>query len=147
MVFVGKAQELNHDLLRPERAVLKAQGVDGGALIVHPFDPQRLYLSTRNGLRISHNGGVSWAAPVLGAGAEHELWRTTSRACVVNGKSERAWERLSAGTQTPCIGPNSEWYFLFADPVDHRILYKGGVNLCRSTDKRRQLPASAWGAS
>jgi photosystem II stability/assembly factor-like uncharacterized protein len=194
------------------RQDLQPQGVDGGALIVHPFDPQRLYLSTRNGLRISHNGGVSWAAPVLGAGAiveslvqdrlapdhllatvvnspaagvyetfnggltaaswhklqgcaegplpaiasnasawvarsgvtqwvsiktgaEHELWRTTSRACVVNGKPERAWERLSAGTQTPCIGPNSEWSFLFADPVDDRILYKGGINLCRSTDR------------
>jgi photosystem II stability/assembly factor-like uncharacterized protein len=191
---------------------LMPQGIDGGAFIVHPLDPQRLYLTTRNGLRISRNGGATWIAPVLGAGGiveslvpsrsnpnsllatvvespaagvyetidgglaptswrklqgcpegpipiipatkagawvarsgvtqwisikngtQHELWRTSSRACVVNGRFERVWQRLSSGDQTPCIGSTSAWSFLFADPTNNQILYKGGINLCRSTD-------------
>jgi photosystem II stability/assembly factor-like uncharacterized protein len=200
--------QLNREDLRP-------RGPDGGAFIVHPSDPQRLYLTTENGLRISRNGGVSWGAPVVGLGGtveslvqdrsdpnfllatvvnsmdaglfegsgggltagswrklqgcpeaplppippkaglwvaqsgvtqwlsikngdEHELWRTSSRACIVNGRFERFWERLSSGDQTPCIGPGndtpSEWSFLHADPTNDRIVYKAGQHLCRSTD-------------
>src|SRR5262249_27972584 len=46
---------------------LQPIGNDGGALIVHPLNPQRLYLTTRKGLRISRNGGVAWDPPVVGS--------------------------------------------------------------------------------
>src|SRR5262249_46153091 len=195
---------------------LNAQPNDGGAFFIHPQDPQRVYLTTTKGLRISQNGGSTWDPAVLAptgivqslartvgdpnsliatvvgsaeagvwetddgglsaaswrklqgcadgpipaiptsgvsvwvarsgvtqwlsikSGGSHELWRTSSRACVVNGRFERGWERLSAGDNVGCITDDdnalSNWSFLFADPHDNRLVYKAGIHLCRSTD-------------
>jgi photosystem II stability/assembly factor-like uncharacterized protein len=92
--------------------------------------------ATGAGAWFAHSGVTQWLS--IKVGPSHELWRTSSRACVVNGRFERVWEKLSAGDQVPCItkDPNrrSNWSFLIADPIDHNVLYKGGTNLCRSTD-------------
>ena len=83
-------------------------------------------------LWVAQSGVTQWIS--IKNGTEHELWRTSSRACVVNGRFERVWQQLSAGDQTPCISPHSHWSFLFADPTDKQLVYKAGINLCRSTD-------------
>lgn len=92
--------------------------------------------ATGVGAWVTRSGVTQWLS--IKNGTSHELWRTSSRACVVNGRFERVWEQLSSGDQVPCItkDPNrrSSWSFLFADPNDNKILYKGGTNLCRSTD-------------
>ena len=90
------------------------------------------------GLWVAQSGVTQWIS-IKKPNNVHELWRTSSRACVVKGKFERVWQLLSAGDDVQCIGPkaagvSSEWSYLAADPVNHSILYKGGVHLCRSTD-------------
>jgi photosystem II stability/assembly factor-like uncharacterized protein len=85
---------------------------------------------------VTQSGVTEWLG--IKSGNAHELWRTSSRACVVNGRFERVWERQSSGEQVPCItsdvNARSNWSFLFADPTDKQIVYKAGIHLCRSTD-------------
>jgi hypothetical protein len=94
---------------------------------------------------VTQSHGTEWIsdrAAVLDAngktiGIDHELWRTTSQTCTVNGFPEHGWQLLSSGFNTPCIGNSSSpssWSFLHADPTNPNILYKAGVHLCRSTD-------------
>lgn len=108
----------------------KLQGCPGAPLPAIP--------STGVGLWVAQSGVTQWVS-LKKPGDVHELWRTSSSACLVNGRFERVWQLLSSGNATPCVGPasagvNSEWSYLAADPKNSQILYKGGVHLCRSTD-------------
>jgi hypothetical protein len=108
----------------------RLQGCQGAPLPAIP--------STGVGLWAAQSGVTQWVS-LKKPGDVHELWRTSSRACLVNGRFEREWQLLSSGNNTPCIGPaaagvSSEWSYLAADPKNHQILYKGGVHLCRSMD-------------
>ncbi len=85
------------------------------------------------GLWVAQSGTTKWIS--VKNGLQHDLWRTTSLTCRVQGNPEQGWELLSSGTDTPCVGaPDSTWSYLYADPRDSSILYKGGIKLCRSTD-------------
>jgi len=87
------------------------------------------------GAWFAHSGETHWLSIMVGP--SHELWRTTPHKCVQPNTFEHVWQRLSAGDRVPCImeeGRRSNWSFLIADPTDDKVLYKGGVNLCRSTD-------------
>lgn len=234
------------------RGDLRPTGAEGAAMIVHATDAQRLYLATRNGLRISTDGGTTWplvplggsakiesflqgagpnnffatvvdaksgapaaafgiyetsdggltaqswrklsgcpgaALPAIGfetgvwfarsgetqwvailndsnGAARHEIWRSTRRGClggistsialriqpgigaVETALSERVWERVSLSTKeapAACIGTpqNSRWSYLAADPTDANILFKAGIDLCRSTDGGRTFSVVA----
>ncbi|HXP86429.1 MAG TPA: hypothetical protein VN841_17000 [Bryobacteraceae bacterium] len=95
---------------------------------------------------VAQSGATLWVG--VKNGTQHQLWRSSGQPCfVIAGGSAglgpaigpilplgRAWELLSSGDQTPCIGPVSEWSYLKADPTNPSLLYKGGVRLCRSTD-------------
>ena len=109
------------------RQDLQPQGVDGGALIIHPFDPQRLYLSTRNGLRISPMAALagqrhcwararSWGSLVqdrLAPDACSPPWSARrQRACMRHstavlprfGTSFGAAQRDRSGNRVECVG-------------------------------------------
>jgi len=102
---------------------------------------------------VAQSGATLWVS--VKNGTQHDLWRSSGVGfCFLIAAAEtsapapgilpilfgRTWQHLSSGDQTPCIGPGfnnemqSESSFLKADPTNANILYKSGVNLCRSTD-------------
>jgi hypothetical protein len=98
------------------------------------------YFSQKGQIWVTEASGTQWISD-KDENQDHELWRTLPETCTVNGYPEHGWQLLSQGAATPCIGPNadpdgnnSEWSFLHADPANPAIVYKAGVNLCRSTD-------------
>ncbi len=98
------------------------------------------YFSQKGLIWVTEAGGTQWISD-KDETQNHELWSTLPETCTVNGYPEHAWQLLSHGDATPCIGPkadpdgnSSEWSFLHADPTNSAIVYKAGVNLCRSTD-------------
>lgn len=48
---------------------LRAIGHDGGCLLVHPTNPNIMYLTSRNGIYRSNNGGVGWNPVLTGGGS------------------------------------------------------------------------------
>ncbi len=86
------------------------------SLAIDPQDPQRLYLATTHGLRVSGDGGMSWQrATALGLGAvpiRHLLLQarspTTAYAATSQGVArylsvEERWETLDAGLPTRSV--------------------------------------------
>ncbi|MFI5107886.1 MAG: hypothetical protein ACHP78_03460, partial [Terriglobales bacterium] len=74
-----------------------------GLLPPSPFNEVRLYLSTRNGLRISRDGGVTWLPPVLGDGAiiqslvQDRLFPNHLLATVVTSPAAGVYETFTGG--------------------------------------------------
>jgi photosystem II stability/assembly factor-like uncharacterized protein len=66
-----------------------------------------------------------------------ELWRSTSRICQINGFTEQAWEKVPLGDTCGKFGNN--FSYLFAHPNDPSIVFKGGQDLCRSTQSGSKL--------
>lgn len=59
------------------------------------------------------------------------LWRTTPRTCTFpDGFVEHKWEEVTLRDE--CAQYKNNWGYLFAHPDDPKILFKGGVELCRS---------------
>jgi len=59
------------------------------------------------------------------------LWRSTSDTCNIGGFTEHGWEQVSIGA--PCNDFTNQWSYLFAHPSDPTVVFKGGVDLCRSS--------------
>jgi len=81
---------------------------------------------------ISESRGRRWVSirdKTPGA-AKAEIWRSTNRICELNGFTEHAWEKVSLSGD--CARPANHFSYLFAHPTDPLILFKGGVELCRS---------------
>lgn len=86
------------------------------SLAIDPQDPQRLYLATTDGLRVSGDGGSSWqraAALGLGAAQIRDLllqahsptvaYAATSQGVVRYLSTEERWETLDAGLPTQSV--------------------------------------------
>ncbi len=82
---------------------------------------------------ISESGGQMWVSFRAGAADNDQLglWRTTSATCIVNGWPEHGWQQVSL--PNPCDQFVNHWSYLYAHPTDSRIIFKGGIGLCRST--------------
>ena len=59
------------------------------------------------------------------------LWRSTSQTCNINGFVEHGWEQVKL---TACNDYGDEFSYVFAHPTDPTVVFKGGINLCRSTE-------------
>jgi hypothetical protein len=70
-------------------------------------------------------------------GGEAQLWRSTSRTCTRNGFTEHEWERVPLGDTCGTFGNN--FSYLFAHPNDPSVVFKGGQDLCRSTQSGSNL--------
>ncbi len=69
--------------------------------------------------------GTSSDSPSFG------LWRSTSETCNIGGFTEHAWQQISISG--PCNDYTNQWSYLFAHPDDPTVVFKGGVDLCRSS--------------
>jgi len=58
------------------------------------------------------------------------LWRSTSQTCNIGGFVEHGWEQV---TLTACNDYDDEFSYVFAHPTDPTVVFKAGVNLCRSS--------------
>jgi hypothetical protein len=79
---------------------------------------------------ITESHGTKW---VSFKGSSIELWRSTGRPCQLAGGQEDSWEQVPLAR--PCSDPTNQWSFLVAHPADPAVLFKGGVDLCRSGDR------------
>jgi len=86
------------------------------SLAIDPQDPQRLYLATTHGLRVSGDGGTSWQrATALGLGAAQirdlllqahsptVAYAATSQGVARYLSTEERWEALDAGLPTQSV--------------------------------------------
>ncbi len=82
---------------------------------------------------ITESHGTQWVSfrgkrtdsPNLG------LFRSTSDTCTVNGFVEHGWQQVSINGG--CNDYNNNWSYLFAHPGDPTVVFKGGIDLCRSS--------------
>ena len=82
---------------------------------------------------IAESHGSIWVSYRAGAADNDQLGilRSTSVTCTVNGFPENGWQTVSLSSD--CSAFTNNWSYLFVDPNDPSIVYKGGVNLCRIT--------------
>lgn len=82
---------------------------------------------------ISESQGAMWVSFRAGSADNDQLgfFSSTAATCTVNGFTEHGWQKvtLSGG----CSDFLNNWSYLFVDPNDPSIIYKGGVGLCRIT--------------
>lgn len=81
---------------------------------------------------ITESRGRRWVSirDVTKGAEKAEIWRSTNRICQINGFTEHAWEKVSLSGD--CARPANHFSYLFAHPTDPLILFKGGIELCRS---------------
>lgn len=60
-----------------------------------------------------------------------ELWRSSTRRCEMNGFTDHSWEKVPLSGA--CGTFENNFSYLFAHPDDSTLVFKGGVELCRST--------------
>ena len=59
------------------------------------------------------------------------LWRSTGETCTVGGFPEHGWQQVNI--PAPCNDFTNQWSYVFAHPTDPTVVFKGGVDLCRSS--------------
>lgn len=79
---------------------------------------------------ISFRGRVT-DSPNLG------LWRSTGETCTVGGFPEHGWQQVSIPAR--CNDFTNQWSYVFADPYDPTVVFKGGVDLCRSSSSGENM--------
>jgi hypothetical protein len=79
---------------------------------------------------IAESQGSKWVS--LRTTTSAALWRTTGQHCQTTNGQEDAWEQVPLSG--PCSDRSNQWSYLFARPSDASVLFKGGVDLCRSGD-------------
>lgn len=79
---------------------------------------------------ITESGVHRWVSIRDVPSGKVELWRSTNRVCLSNGFTEHAWEKVSLSGE--CSKSANHFSYLFAHPTDPSLVFKGGVELCRS---------------
>lgn len=83
---------------------------------------------------ITQSGRQRWVSIRDVTSKKLELWRSTNRICQINGFTENAWEKVPL-RGSACANFQNQFSYLFAHPTDPKILFKGGIALCRSEDR------------
>jgi photosystem II stability/assembly factor-like uncharacterized protein len=60
----------------------------------------------------------------------NQIWRTANTSCNIGGISEQSWEQVSLSGE--CNKFPNHFSYLFAHPTNPEIVFKGGIQLCRS---------------
>ena len=79
---------------------------------------------------ITESQGRRWVSIRDKESDKLELWRSTNRVCPMNGFTEHAWEKVSLSGK--CANARNQFSYLFAHPTNPSLVFKGGVDLCRS---------------
>jgi hypothetical protein len=100
------------------------QGCPQAPLPSFPADANVWITESQGTQWISFRGSTT-DSPSLG------LWRSTGDSCSVNGFPEHGWEQIPI--TAPCDDYTNQWSYLFAHPEDPTVVFKGGIDLCRSS--------------
>ncbi len=88
---------------------------------------------TSSNVWVAESQGSMWVSYRTG-GADNDqlgMLHSTSATCTVNGFAEHGWQSVSLSSD--CSQYVNNWSYLFIDPNDPTIIYKGGIGLCRAT--------------
>lgn len=92
--------------------------------------PLPLPFAQNSNVWITESRGRRWVSIRDKDAGKAEIWRSTNRICQLNGFTEHAWEKVSLSGD--CAKHANHFSYLFAHPTDPLILFKGGIQLCRS---------------
>jgi hypothetical protein len=81
---------------------------------------------------VGESQGTVWMSYVAGSAQnqQHQILHTTGATCTVNGRLENIWQNVPLSGN--CDFATNQWSYLFVHPSDPSIVFKGGIELCRS---------------